>query len=86
MPQGDPIFPYLFLFRAEIIAILIKTNSQIVGITIDDKEFKLTQFADDTTIILDGIQDSLFAAVNTLEMFSNFSALKMKKKQNNLDR
>ena len=38
---------------------------------------KLTQFADDTTIILDGTVDSLQAALNILEIFRELSGLKM---------
>ena len=40
-----------------------------------------TQFADDTTLILDGSQDSLQAALNTLKIYGNFSVLKMNKEK-----
>ena len=39
--------------------------------------YKITQFADDTTIILDGERDSLQLALNVLEMFGSVSGLKM---------
>ena len=42
-------------------------------------KFKLTQFADDTTLMLDGSQHSLQAALNILEIFGNMSALRMNK-------
>ena len=38
-------------------------------ISIGQTEYKLRQFADDTTIILDGSKASLLAAVNTLELY-----------------
>ena len=79
--QGDPLSPYLFLFGAEIMALLFLMNPEIIGFKINSKEFKLTQFADDTTLILDGSQHSLQAALNTLEIYGNFSGLKMNKEK-----
>ena len=57
-------------------ALMIKFNKDIKGITIESHEFKLTQFADDTTLFLNGSIASLQAALNTLEIFGNFSGLK----------
>ena len=45
---------------------------------IRQKEIKIPQFADDTTIILNGTQDSLQAALNVLEIFGNISGLRVK--------
>ena len=58
---------------------MFRLNPQIVGILIDGIEFKLTQFADDTTLMLDGSQHSLQAALNILEIFGNMSGLCMNK-------
>ena len=52
--QGDPISTYIFILRAEILAIKIRNNETIKGIKINKFDFKLVQFVDDTTIILDG--------------------------------
>ena len=79
--QGDPLSPYLFLFGAEILALLLVLNPDVVGLKLFTHEFKLTQFADDTTLILDGSQDSLQAALNTLEIYGNFSGLKMNREK-----
>ena len=73
--QGDPVAPYLFLFCAEILSILVKENKDITGIKINNSEHKITQYADDTTLILDGSEKSLFAALNTLDYFSSISGL-----------
>ena len=79
--QGDPISAYFFLIAAEVMALMIKFNKDSIGITIENHEFKLTQFADDTTLFLDGSTTSLQAALNTLEIFGNFSLLKMNKEK-----
>ena len=79
--QGDPLSPYLFLIGAEVLSLLIKINPGIVGFVLNNKEFKVTQFADDTTLILDGTKNSLQSALNTIETFGNFSGLKMNKEK-----
>ena len=62
-------------------ALIIKVNKAITGITIKNRDFKLTQFADDTTLFLNGSTISLQAAINTLEIFGNFCGLKMNKEK-----
>ena len=82
--QGDPISAYLFLLGAEILSIMIISNPDIVGILIGEKEFKLVQFADDTTLMLDGTLHSLQSALNTLEIFGSLSGLRMNKDKTKL--
>ena len=77
--QGDLISPYLFILCAHILTTLIESNHDIKGIEIDGLTIKLTQFADDTTLLLDGTKDSLQAALNMLEVFGDISGLKMNK-------
>lgn len=50
--QGDPLSPYLFIATVEILAIAIRKNNNIRGISIGDQEYKLVQYADDKTGIL----------------------------------
>ena len=57
--QGAPIAPQLFILSAQILTLMINAKENIRGIIIDDEEFKLTQFADDTTLILNGTIASL---------------------------
>ena len=52
-------------------------REKIKGITVSQKKIKITQFADDTTIILDGTEDSLQVTLNVLEIFVNISGLKI---------
>jgi hypothetical protein len=75
--QGDPISPYLFILCVEVLAILIRQNNDIKGITMGNLEYLLAQFADDTTLILDGSEKCLFAVLNTLKFFERFSGLKV---------
>ena len=56
---------------------LIYQNIDVKGLQIGTEEIKLSQFADDTTLILDGSQRSLEAALNTIEIFRTYSGLKM---------
>lgn len=73
--QGDPLSPYFFVLCAEVLAVMIRNNKDIKGITIDDEEFKISQYADDTTLILDGSQQSLEGVMETLDDFKKMSGL-----------
>ena len=75
--QGDPISPYLFIIASQILTILTLNNKKIKGIFCGSTEIKLSQFADDTTLILDGTSQSLQAALNVLEVFGSLSGLRV---------
>lgn len=75
--QGDPISPYLFLLCAEILGILIRKNKDIKGITIDGEEYKISQYADDTSIILDGSPSSMDGIIRVLDYFAIISGLRI---------
>ena len=75
--QGDPPSPYIFLLCAEVLSLMLKQNKDIKGVKIGDVEHILSQFADDTTIILDGSEQSLAAAIKTLDSFAKLSNLKV---------
>ena len=75
--QGDPISSFLFLLCAEIMFLMLSNNASLKGITIDGIEYKISQFADDTTLILDGTKSSLLTALNILEIFGSMSGLKI---------
>ena len=75
--QGDPIASQLFIICAEILALKIRHNTHISGIKISQNEFKLSQFADDTTLILDGSEKSLSSSMNEIIRFGHLSGLKI---------
>ena len=74
--QGDPISPYIFLLCVEILGILIRNEKEIKGIKINNKEIKISQYADDTGLFLDGSQKSLKNALSLLDQFAKYSGLK----------
>ena len=49
----------------------------VKGIKIGQEEIKISQFADDTTIFMDGSESSLQQILNILEVFGSLSGLKM---------
>ena len=69
--------PYMFLFVAEFLTLMIENHKDIKGMKIGKYSFKIVQFADDTTIILDGTQHSLQATLNILEIYGSMSGLKV---------
>ena len=82
--QGDPIVAYLFIICAEILLLMINNYDSVMGIKISNKAHKITQIADDTTIILNGTSASLLAALNTLEVYGSYSGLKVNTDKTNL--
>jgi len=57
--QGCPLTPYLCILSVEVLANAIRRDPSIKGISISQNKTKLSQYADDTTLILDGSQDTL---------------------------
>ena len=75
--QGDPISPYIFLSCSEVLACMIRQNPKIKGYRIFGKEFIISQFADDTSLFLDGSKESFEYSVKTLLEYAKFSGLAM---------
>ena len=73
--------PYLFILSAEILAKAARSNKNIKGISVNNSEIKISQYADDTTFILNGTSETLSAALQTLETFGSMSGLRLNSKK-----
>ena len=67
--QGDPISPYIFILCAEVLGQMIRKYESIRGIIINNKEYKISQYADDTQLLLDGSEESLQETLRILEKY-----------------
>ena len=75
--QGCPSSPYLFILPAEVMAKAIRNNTNIKGISVNNQEVKISQYADDTTLILDRSLKSLSYSLDLLDDFGKVSGLKL---------
>ena len=74
--QGDRLSPYLFVVTRETLAIAIRHNKDIKGISIGREKTKILQYADDTTAILADTSSST-ALFRLLDDFKIVSGLKI---------
>lgn len=78
--QGCPVSALLFIIVVEVLAIDIKSNKEIKGISISFnnhiKEIKICQYADDGHLFLYN-QKSLDNAINTINRFSKVAGPKL---------
>ena len=67
--QGDPISPYLFILCVEILATMIREDKNIKGISTGETEHKISQYADDTEIMLEGDRNSFERTIKITDIF-----------------
>ena len=79
--KGCPLSPYLFVLSAEVMATAIRKNFNVKGISVNDVEIKLSQYADDRTLILDGSREALLSSLAVLDDFSKVSGLRLNDKK-----
>lgn len=79
--QGCPLSPYLFILGAEILVETLRINKSIKGITINEQEVKISQYANETTLVLDGSPASLTTSLQILDLFSDVSGLRLNSKE-----
>ena len=75
--KGIPSHLIFFILCADILAVLITNNKDIKGIKIIDTTFVISQYADDTTMILDGSKTSLETCIQVLKLYEDISGLCM---------
>jgi hypothetical protein len=74
--QGCPVSANIFVIVAEFLANAIRKSKKIRGIFIGNKQYKITQYADDTCLYLSDIE-SLKAVFTILAEFTKSSGLKV---------
>ncbi len=76
MRQGCPISPFLFLIVVELLAISVEKNLNLLGITLFNREIKISQLADDTTLFLKD-KNQIKNAIKLVQTFSDASGLQL---------
>lgn len=56
--------------------IIIRNTTVIKEIVVNDNEFQLLQYADDTVLGLDGTKQSLESALSLVDQFAKFSGMR----------
>ena len=67
--------------RIEVLADVIRKNCDIKGITVNGSKVIISQYAEDTTLILDGSRRSLTTSLKVLDLFSEISGLRLNRKK-----
>ena len=79
--QGCPLIPSLFILAVELLALKIRQDPSCKGTDLpNQREVKISQFADDTTIITNN-SESLKPYLQTVEVFGTLSGLKLNRKK-----
>lgn len=74
--QGCPASPFFFILAAEKLSHAIRMNPNIRGLAIGDREYKISQYADDSTLVVaDG--RSLEVALGLISDFGVYSGLNL---------
>jgi len=80
--QGCSLSPLLFVLAVEVLALKIRQDKLCWGIKLPhNQEAKLSQFADDATLIVRDL-DSLQKAIEIVSIFGSISGLELNKKEN----
>ena len=75
--QGCPLSCLVWALCIEPMACKLRTHPHIQGVTVHQEQVKLALYADDTTIVLDGSEDSLRNSMLLVNSFCEISGLKL---------
>ena len=76
--QGCPLSGLLFVIGSELLSNAIQKDPTIKGIQVGQKEIKITQYADDTTVLVRDL-DAVSQLLKLLHNFKNISGLEVNK-------
>ena len=66
---------------ADVLADAMTKNNNIKGVIVDGHEIKISIYADDTTLIIDGSRSSFQNSLQILELFSAILVLRLNYKK-----
>ena len=78
--QGDPISAYLFIIALELLAIKIRNNKKIKGITIGGVEIKLSAYADDISLFTADFKSAI-EIFRELDIYAELTGLRCNKEK-----
>ena len=73
--QGDPLSPYVFVLCAEILSHVLRESGKVRGLVVYDRECRVSQYADDTTLLLQEDYESVVEVLRILKWFKSVSGL-----------
>ena len=79
--QGDTLSPYAFVMCAEILSHVIREKGDIRGIVVHGEESKVSQYADDTTLLVREDLQSVTNIIRVLKWFKTVSGLDINKEK-----
>ena len=75
--QGCPLSPLLFNIVLEVLATAIRQEKKIKGIQIENKEVKLSLFADDMILYIENPKDTTRKLLEPINKYSKVSGYKI---------